>query len=80
MKIRNLILLLLGLFSLMIARGERINVLPKVDESPEERERGIKLIGGDLSMATNETERFYALESWKEQLRAGKIPDHPKWR
>jgi len=26
------------------------------------------------------SEHLKQLESWKEQLRAGKVPDHPKWR
>jgi len=46
------------------------------DESPEERERGMKLIGGDLSVATNEKERFYALGSAaRNVLRDGKVKE-----
>lgn len=52
------------------------DVLPKEDESPEERERGMKLIGGDLSLATNEVERFYALGSAaRNGLREGKVKE-----
>jgi len=52
------------------------DVLTEVDESPEERERGMKLIGGDLSMATNEVERFYALGSAaRNGLREGKVKE-----
>ena len=44
--------------------------------SPEERERGMKLIGGDLSVATNEVERFYALGSAaRNVLREGKVKE-----
>lgn len=46
------------------------------DESPEERERGMKLIGGDLSVATNELERFYALgNAARNVLRDGKVKE-----
>lgn len=44
------------------------------NESPEERERGMKLAEGDLSVATNEVERFYALgPAAKNALRDGKV-------
>jgi hypothetical protein len=46
------------------------------DGSPEERERGMKLAGGDLSVATNEMERFYALGSAaRNVLRDGKVEE-----
>jgi len=46
------------------------------DVSPEERERGMKLAGGDLSVATNEMERFYALGSAaRNVLRDGKVEE-----
>ena len=46
------------------------------DVSPEERERGMKLIGGDLSVATNEVERFYALGgAARNMLRDGKVKE-----
>jgi len=46
------------------------------DRSPEERERGMKLLGGDLSVATNEVERFYALgHAARNALRDGKVKE-----
>ncbi len=46
------------------------------DESPAERERGMKLTGGDLSVATNELERFYALgNAARNVLRDGKLKE-----
>ena len=46
------------------------------DVSPEEQERGMKLAGGDLSVATNEMERFYALGSAaRNVLREGKVDE-----
>lgn len=48
----------------------------EVDVSPKERERGMKLAGGDLSVATNEVERFYALGSAaRNGLRDGKVKE-----
>ena len=44
------------------------------DMSPEERERVMKLIGGDLSVATNEDERFHALNrAAKNALKDGEV-------
>jgi hypothetical protein len=46
------------------------------DRSPEERDRGMKLAGGDLSVATNEVERFYALgRAARNALRDGKVKE-----
>jgi len=47
---------------------------PDGNGSPEDRERGMRLIGGDLSVATNEVERFYALNrAARNALRDGEI-------
>lgn len=44
------------------------------DVSPEERDRVMKLIGGDLSVATNEGERFHALNrAAKNALKDGEV-------
>lgn len=44
------------------------------DVSPKERERLMKLVGGDLSVAANEDERFYALNrAAKNALEDGKV-------
>ena len=46
------------------------------DGSPEGRERGMKLAGGDLSVAANELERYYALgRAARKTLRDGKIKE-----
>jgi hypothetical protein len=46
------------------------------DESPAEQERGMKLAEGDLSVATNEKERFYALgNAARNALRDGKVKE-----
>ena len=46
------------------------------DGSPAERERGMKLAGGDLSAANNEVERFYALgRAARNALRDGKVKE-----
>lgn len=46
------------------------------DRPSEERERGMKLLGGDLSVATNEVERFYALgRAAKNALQDGKVKE-----
>jgi hypothetical protein len=43
---------------------------------PEEQERVMKLVGGDLSVAANETERFHALGSAaRNALRDGKVKE-----
>jgi hypothetical protein len=59
-------------------KGERETVIAYLDAvsrfwaNPDERTEpnAKRLASGHLKQ----------LESWKEQLRAGKIPDHPKWR
>jgi len=44
------------------------------DVSPAERERGMRLIQGDLDVATNEVERFYALNhAAKNALQDGNV-------
>ena len=44
--------------------------------SPAEQERNMKLIQGDLSVATNEVERFYALNrAAKNALQAGNVQE-----
>jgi hypothetical protein len=46
------------------------------DLPPKEQERRMKLVGGDLSVATNEVERFYALGSAaRNRLRDGKVKE-----
>jgi tetratricopeptide (TPR) repeat protein len=46
------------------------------DVSPKEQERTMKLAGGDLSVATNEIERFYALgRAARNALRHGKVKE-----
>ena len=46
------------------------------DMSPAERERGMKLAGGDLSAANNGVERFYALgRAARNALRDGKVKE-----
>ncbi len=59
-------------------KGERETVIAFLDSvarfwaNPDERaEPNSKRIA---------SEHLKQLESWKEQLRSGKIPDHPKWR
>jgi hypothetical protein len=59
-------------------KGERETVVAFLDSvarfwaNPEERtEPNSKRLA---------SENLKELESWKEQLRAGKVPDHPKWR
>lgn len=46
------------------------------DVLPEEQERGMKLAGGDLGVATNKVERFYALgRAAKNALRDGNVKE-----
>jgi hypothetical protein len=65
----------LVLIGLLTGAGRSLGA-EEVDLSPEEQERGLKLTGGDLSVATNEVERFHALGGAAlNRLRDGKVKE-----
>jgi len=64
------------LFTLLMFIGLLTITGSTLGDSQEENTRGMKLAGGDLSVATNEIERFYALgDAARNALKEGKVKE-----
>ena len=65
-----------ALFTLLVFIGLLTITGSTLGDSPEENTRGMKLAEGDLSVATNEIERFYALgNAARNALKEGKVKE-----
>ena len=65
-----------ALFTLLVFIGLLTITGSTLGDSPEENTRGMKLTEGDLSVATNEIERFYALgNAARNALKEGKVKE-----